>query len=91
MTPRRQTQAPAVGLPAGPSWTLGDAVGLGRAHITSIAEDHPVGPTAVSGDLLATSHASRRDTTQALTLLLGTLGILLGMALLVGTPIASIR
>jgi hypothetical protein len=97
MTPRREQHAapanqPAIGLPAGASWTMTDAVALGTAHITNFPTASRHAESAIGMDgLVATPHASRDDTTQALTLLLGTLGILFGLALLAGSPVPGIR
>jgi hypothetical protein len=57
---------------------------------TFAAPDHD--PPAIHvARLVAVMHASRRDTLEAIGLLFGTLVILLGLALAIGSPFTSVR
>jgi hypothetical protein len=57
---------------------------------TFASPDHDA-PAVQGARLVAVKHASRRDTLEAIGLLVGTLGILLGLAVMLGSPFASLR
>jgi hypothetical protein len=57
---------------------------------TFAVPDHDA-PAIDLARLVAVTHSSRRDTLEAIGLLLGTLGILLGLALVIGSPFTSVR
>jgi len=91
MMPRPGRPVLALGLAPGASWTAADVAAIGSEHMTNLVADRHDRPIAGPGGRAPTPHATRRDTVQALSLLLGTLGILFGMALLIGSPIGSFR
>jgi hypothetical protein len=77
-------------LAASASWTVAELGTVGIEHMRPFAASNHDEPAMGAGGLLATPRAGRRDTAQALVLLLGTLGALLALALMVGSPLAGI-
>ena len=57
---------------------------------TFTAPDHDA-PLIDVARFVAVPRASRRDTLEAIGLLLGTLGILLGLVVVLGSPFTSVR
>jgi hypothetical protein len=91
MTARMARRTPGGALVASASWTAAELGSVGSEHMMNFAASNHDVPTVSSGGQLATPRASRRDAAQALALLLGTLGILFGLAVVVGTPLVGIR
>jgi hypothetical protein len=91
MTARLGRRTLGGALVASASWTEADLGSIGSEHMMSFAaSNHDVPAVSPSGQL-ATPRASRVEAAQALALLVGTFGILLGLAVVVGTPLAAIR
>jgi len=91
MSARLGRRTPPDGLIPSSPWTIAVLGAVGREHMVRFGTSSQRGPTSGAGGLLETPRANRRDTLGALVLLVGTLRILFGLALVVGTPITGVQ